>query len=430
MSINPDCKTCAWETTNGPIPTNLSNSAAARLIGCNEASIRRHRKHTTRTAQQAILHDQEYVNDTYDPDKGNSYTRMAGTAWGENEWRDFLRLKGTDPDSVTFTFGVTSNPNGGYWNKLLNVRPKPTKPTDAITESDVEAAREKARNWTIRRTPGTGAGEPIAAVLNLADMQLMKSEGGGVEATLNRVYGALERFTDSIHTQRRTKNINELVITNMGDPFEGIAGNYASQTFTVQGGLRAQMNLVLDVWSTFARELYPLFDKAQFVSVLCNHTEFGRQGGAKNSITSDSDNGGAFLAETLQRITTANPALDHVNYVIPHDEMNVYTTAAGVPMGFNHGHKIPGNDATGFEKWLNGQVRYDRRAADARIWVTAHRHNFQSWDLGSTFAFSCPSCDGGSKWLTDTTGKHSRSGVLSFLVGNHHPLGWTDAAFH
>jgi hypothetical protein len=64
-----------------------------------------------------------------------------------------------------------------------------------------------------------------------------------------------------------------------------------------------------------------------------------------------------------------------------------------------------------------------------KIWVTAHRHNFQCWDLGSATGFQCPSADGGSKWLKDMNGKYSRAGILSFLVGEHHHLGWSDIAF-
>jgi hypothetical protein len=109
--------------------------------------------------------------------------------------------------------------------------------------------------------------------------------------------------------------------------------------------------------------------------------------------------------------------------------MVVYTAAAGVPLAFTHGHKIPGSDATGFEKWLNGQVRGDANAHAAKVWVTAHRHNFQAFDLGSTSVFQCPSLDGGSKWLTDMTGRYSRSGILAFLVGEHSKLGWSDLAF-
>ncbi len=305
------------------------------------------------------------------------------------------------------------------------------KTSEAVTEADVEEARKRVQSWKLpQRIPGSGLGAPIAAVLNLADSQIGKSEGGGIAATLERMYDGLEAFQVEVTRQRKSgRNITELVIVNNGDPFEGIAGNYASQTHTVQGGLRKQQNIVLDVWQAYARELFPRFDKGRFVSVLCNHTEYGRQGGAKNSITSDSDSGGAFLAETLHRILSGRSEFDHVDFTVPHDEMNVYAEVAGVLVGFNHGHKIPGADAAGFEKWLNGQARGDEQAHTARLWFTAHRHNFQSWDLGSTYAFSLPSCDGGSKWMRDTTGKFSRSGIVSVLVGEHHRLGWSDLAF-
>ena len=52
-----------------------------------------------------------------------SATRMADKAWGAAEWREFIRAHGQDPDTVTFQYGVTSNPVSGYWNKLFNVRP-------------------------------------------------------------------------------------------------------------------------------------------------------------------------------------------------------------------------------------------------------------------------------------------------------------------
>lgn len=167
-------------------------------------------------------------------------------------------------------------------------------------------------------------------------------------------------------------------------------------------------------------------EQAQFVSVLCNHGEFGRLGGSRNQ-TSDSDNAGGFLAEALKMILDRSGYSD-VEWTIPHDEMNVYTqTQNGVLLGFNHGHKIPGNGEVGFEKWLNGQVRGDQAAWRADIWVTAHRHHFNSFDLGSAFVFACPSCDGGSKWLRDSTGKFARAGMLSFIVDPAASMQWHDA---
>jgi len=331
-------------------------------------------------------------------------------------WQQSKRLEGGDRDTINL-YSYSAR----FTRKIEH----------AITEADIAAARARAQAWKIpRRTPGSGLGVSVAAVVNLADLQLGKPDGGGLADTLDRLHDGLENADTFIRRQRKAgRNIDELVLVNNGDPFEGIGGNYANQTHTVQGGLRAQMNVTLDVWEAYARELFPKFDKGQFVSVHCNHTQFGRQGGAKQSLTGDEDTGSAFLAEALQRILSGRKEFNHVEFTIPHDEMNVYATIAGVPVGFNHGHKIPGVDATSFEKWLNGQVRGDAQAHAARIWITAHKHHFAAWDMGSTSVFQCQSCDGGSKWLRDMTGRYSRSGVLALLVGEHTDMGWSDLAF-
>lgn len=304
------------------------------------------------------------------------------------------------------------------------------KKEGALRPEEIEAARARLRAYRLpQRIPGSGLGPEVGAVLNLADIQGGKSEGGGVKATEDRLMSGLENFQAYVDKHRRLGvNLEKLMIVNNGDPYEGCAGNYDSQLFTVELNHRGQMNFVLDVWEAYSRELFPQFMEGEFVSVLCNHTEMGRFGGRKNQ-TSDSDSGGALLAESLQRILRGRPEFEHVEFHIPHDEMNVYVDFAGVPMGFNHGHKIPGSDAGGFEKWLNGQVRGSAEAQRVKVWVTAHRHNFQLWDLGNATGFQCPSADGGSKWLRDMTGKYSRSGVLAFLVGEHHHLGWSDVAF-
>lgn len=304
------------------------------------------------------------------------------------------------------------------------------KPKQRLSDEEIAERQRIAREWRLSvRDPGYTRGKPsVAAVINLADIQGGKSEGGGVAATQQRLFDGLGNVQQWLERQRLHYNLDEIVLVNNGDPMEGCDGSYASQLFTVELNTRGQMNFVLDMWELYARELFPQFKKAQFVSVLCNHGQLGRQNGRDNK-TSDSDNAGGFLAETLRRILDARPEFDHIQWTIPHDEMNVYTTAAGILMAFNHGHKVPGNDASGFEKWLNGQVRGDHQAHAARIWQTAHRHHFACWDMGSCTVFQAPSLDGGSKWLRDTTGRYSRSGVLTYLVGDHSPLGWSDLAF-
>jgi hypothetical protein len=305
------------------------------------------------------------------------------------------------------------------------------KPKQRLSDEEIAERRKELRSFKmpvqLKRTRATSE-QHVAAVINLADIQGGKSEGGGVAATQQRLLDGLENVQRWLDRMRLEYNVNEIALVNNGDPYEGCAGNYASQLFTVELNHRQQMNFVLDMWTLYAKTLFPQFDKARFVSVLCNHSEMGRMGSGKNQ-TSDSDSGGAFLAESLQRILAEREEFSHVEWTIPHDEMVVYPTIAGVPTGFTHGHKIPGNDAGGFEKWLNGQVRGDTNAHAAKVWVTAHRHNFQAFDLGSTSVFQCPSSDGGSKWLRDMTGKYSRSGILAMLVGNHDRMHWSDVAF-
>lgn len=334
-----------------------------------------------------------------------------------SEWQQSRRTEDGDRDVVTL--------HSYSYDAAFERLPQPP-----LSDEEIAEHRRRVQRWKLPPKLLTNANleGPAAAVINLADIQGGKSEGGGVQATINRLLDGLENVQRWLERCAEFHYINEIVIVNNGDPIEGCDGSYSSQLYSVELDLRGQMNMALDLWEVYARTLFPQFEKAQFVSVLCNHGQLSRQNGRDNK-TGDADNAGGFLAETLQRILSEREEFSHVRWTIPHDEMNVYTAAAGVPMAFNHGHKIPGNDASGFEKWLNGQVRGDHKAHEAKIWVTAHRHNFQCWDLGSTAAFQAPSLDGGSKYYRDRTGRFARAGLIAFLVGDHFALKWSDLAF-
>ena len=372
---------------------------------------------------------------TFDGTEGEA-TSKPMPASDEFDPAEVLRENGFDPDlyevdAVSFSVWDAQTPEGTekFTSRRFKFRLRVDAEIDPLSDYDFDDAISYVRQYRplTRRTLGSGLGEPVTEVVNLADVQLYKSENGGVDATIDRVLEGLDSEVTRIKDLReRGVNVDEIILVNNGDPIENIAGNYASQLHTVEGGLRAQLKLALELWQQYATTLFPMVNQAQFVSVLCNHGEFGRLGGPKNR-TGDSDNAGGFLAEALQMILDG-AGYSNVEWTIPHDEMNVYTrTQNGVLLGFNHGHKIPGNGPVGFEKWLNGQVRGDQQAWEADIWVTAHRHHFESFDLGSAFAFACPSCDGGSKWLRDSTGRFSRAGILSFVVDPDAPMQWRDA---
>jgi len=62
-------------------------------------------------------------SETHDADGSSTYVRFSKEAWGYDDYRAFISSTGQNPDEVTFTWGWTSNPSGGFWNKLNNVRP-------------------------------------------------------------------------------------------------------------------------------------------------------------------------------------------------------------------------------------------------------------------------------------------------------------------
>lgn len=301
---------------------------------------------------------------------------------------------------------------------LYSYKARFARRTPTLTELDIDQLRTKIDKWRPRSIKtNTTNSEPCTFLINWADWQIGKSAGGGVAATVERVQQSFDDCLARIKELRRAgRNIEKIAIFNMGDPSEGCSGNYASQAHTVELNMRAQLNLVLDLWTQGLASLAPDI----FASVLCNHGEWTRNGGSK-PITSDSDNVGGYLGDTVRRIFG-----EGIEWHIAHDEMVQMVELSGVPVAITHGHKITGKE---FE-WLRGQsqrLQYDAGVMP-RLWVTAHRHHLSLEDYGPFWRAQCPSLDGGSKWFSDMTGKWSTPGTLTMLVGNHDIRGWSDVA--
>lgn len=199
---NKACTVCAWERATGKtVDTSKAKTAWASEVGSSEAAIRRHLKHPSR-AVSAIKFDEmalTYVDDKHDPENGSSYTRMAATAWGEDDWRDFLRAKGTDPDEVTFNFGVTSNPSGGYWNKLNNVRPKTLRDQGAPAWPVVQQATPVSIKF--ETPPPAPARNGLSLSLKCADPQIgYRAVGTGYEEFHD--LRAMNLFTKIVHAEQ------------------------------------------------------------------------------------------------------------------------------------------------------------------------------------------------------------------------------------
>lgn len=369
------------------------------------------------------------------PDGGSLSTGVLDSPLEfSTDWAGVLRGFGLDPDIFEVvddtvrmskwqqSKGLEDGSRSTVW--LYSYSARFTRRPPRPTENDLESIRDRIAKWKPRKPQKQRDGVPCTYLVNLADLQLGKSAGGGVEGALDRIEGALERSVERLAFLRKRFNIERVMVANMGDPIEACQGNYASQLHTVKANLREQMNVALDVLV----KSIEVHEADDFLTVLSNHGEFNRKGGKQ--ATGDSDSADGFFGDELKRLFDRTPDVGPSRWFIPHDEMTMLADLSGVKVAFAHGHKIPSQAQE--SDWLKGQsIRLLReQGSEPRIWVTAHLHHFNVRDFGPWFRFQCPSLDGGSKWFTDGFGKGewSTPGLLTLLVGNHDERGWSDLA--
>jgi hypothetical protein len=325
-----------------------------------------------------------------------------------SKWQQSRRLDSGDRDIV----------------RLYSYRAEFVRRMPDLEEVDVAALRKRIAAWhpskPKRKSDDT---QPSTFVVCWADWQLGKSAGGGVAATVDRIHESFQMTVDRIAELRKRRNIERVVVINMGDPIEGCDGNYSSQLASVELNQREQLNTALDLWAAGIMAIQP----DEFASAMCNHGEWTRRGPGTKPVTTDSDNVGGYLADTLRRVFEGREGAP-TKWSIPHDEMVTILSLSGLDVAITHGHKIP--SASKEVEWLKGQsIRLLReQGAEPRLWITAHKHHVDIRDFGAWWRMQCPSLDGGSKWYTDSSGNWSTPGTMTFLAGRHDPRGWSDLA--
>lgn len=114
-------------------PTTTSRAMAAQLADyghlVSKSTINYHRSQKCKCDNNRISEPKSATGDQVISESGtgelaDTYTISSEVAWGYDEFCNFIRSRGQDPEKVTFDWGVTTNPAGGVWNKLNRVRPK------------------------------------------------------------------------------------------------------------------------------------------------------------------------------------------------------------------------------------------------------------------------------------------------------------------
>lgn len=401
------CKYAQSATSNTEAMTSRQ---AARFTGHSKSAINDHRagkcicgKAGTATLSVVPAGESEQHN----PDGSSSYTRYSDQPWGYEDYRAFIASKGQDPDKVTFTWGWTSNPGGGTWNKLNNVRA--IAPVDAGLEAvDLPALYAAARH----ATPNAAAHDnDRATVIVWADPQIGKTGSRGGTAELIARSTIIREKLDALLGERSPSKI---LIADAGDGIEGFESG-GNPMFTNDLSLSGQLD-------TYGTELFEYINLAHahaevtVAGIPSNHAAW-RCG--KQNLGRPSDDLGLFMHKQVQKVTDA--ARMNVSWVKPaeYDE-SVSVEFYGTNVGLVHGNQFgPGQAVT----WWQKQAFGAQAAANADVLVFGHYHSFSASVAGRNpvsgrqrYCLGAPTLDNGSDWFRQTQGRDSDPGLMVFDV--------------
>lgn len=352
----------------------------------------------------------------HNEDGSIDYSRFSQQPWGFADYRAFIASTGQDPDAVTFTWGWTSNPNGGFWNKLNNVRPVAAG-TDPVSVADLYAAID---SWVPEKPPfrsQRNSADNGTFVVCAADLQTGKTDFGLKSADLaNRV---LASFAKAADIARQTR-FAEIVLADLGDIVENI-NSTSSQRGTNDLPITEQQRFARRLMLEGIKMLAPLTDSLVYVSVPSNHGSV--RIGPKSPENHVLDDYGIEIAEQLRDVCAESPKLANVSVRIPAESLESLSfTTSGTTLGFAHGHQAQGADGLG--KWWQGQSHGRMPLADCDIALFGHFHSLRVQQSGDArWLMVSPASDNGSSWYTNKTGERSLAGMLSFVTADG---GWSE----
>ncbi|NNF68419.1 MAG: hypothetical protein HKN01_01495 [Acidimicrobiia bacterium] len=336
-----------------------------------------------------------------------------------DDWGYILTNLGLDPERYTVaedSVEVRSwdmNVGGGTIERAYYFKARIRLRSHMVTDKDMEALCKRASRLK-SASPRAATGEGRALVVALADWQIGKGEGGGTEATVDRIAVCLDQALE----RAKAEKPDSIVLAGLGDLAEGCNGWYPHQLYEIDLDEREQMRvatrLLLSAVDRFLG--WPI----TLTSCVSNHGEKRDDGKHRTSIT---DNRDLQLLDRVGDVLGANPERYHdVKLVGPHEADPTVTRfdVEGVRVATTHGHVgMGGKDASvAVDKWLTGQIKGQRPAQDVELLLTGHRHHFAAAEFGLTRSwYQAPAMDGGSIWFASANGIQSHSGMLSLMVG-------------
>ena len=255
-------------------------------------------------------------------------------------------------------------------------------------------------------------------VLDWADWQVGKKEGGGTEEFINRFDSALQASVERINELRKTgRQLDELVIIGGGDMIEGCV-IYPQQSFGIDMSRRNQIKTTVATILKGVYVLAPLFNKVRIVVVPGNHGEH-RINGYRTEL---GDNDDLLVFEMAQVGLQNDPNFSHVSFEIADKEMSITTSIRGWTYGITHGDVYGKGSGNGIRNkvfnWYKTMAANRHPVGSADVLVTHHFHHDALEDWGATLWVQNPTMDGGSNYFVEASGHKPKHGMNSWVVTN------------
>jgi hypothetical protein len=419
------CKLCTLlpnEELELMLVTKSSRYIAERFdIG--STTVNKHRKKCANITIKANFEDDEYQSLSWSGISGTFNTGVLTSELNGMSHEQVLKMFGHDPKTVEID-KVLRESHKQYWDRdnqemrwkhsyLFAVKKKSEEiATDAIDA--VEILKNMKTSQPIAKA-GNRAVESTF-VLDWADWQFGKAEGGGTVALLERLdlafTGAVKRVEELRSIGRK---LDDLVIIGGGDMIEGCV-IYPNQSYGIDGNRREQVRGTVASILHGITTLAPHFKTVKVVVAPGNHGEH-RINGNRTEI---GDNDDLLVFEMAELACKNDVRFKHVSFEISEREMSVTTDILGWTYGITHGDVYGKTGGSGVRNkvfnWFKTMAANRHPVGGSDVLVTHHFHHDAQEDWGNTLWVQCPTIDGGSHYFKEFSGHDTKPGMASWVV--------------
>jgi len=420
-----NCKLCDM-LPNLLLEQSLTNGESSRVIASKfsigKSTVAKHRQEKHLDNVSATLSTELQQLD-FAGDKGTLSTGAIETDLSGLSHEAILQMFGHDPSKVEIT-GLLHESHKEYYNRdegkklwKHSYRFSVQRKSEAAADLSIDPVA-LLNSLEVRKSGKTKSAKGIDStfVLDWADWQMAKLEGGGSAGLMHRLQEAFDLAEERIEELRLTgRSLQELVIIGGGDMVEGCV-IYPNQSYEIDDHRRGQIRNTVAMIIKGIKQLAPMFDTVRVVVAPGNHGEH-RINGNRTTI---GDNDDLLVFEMAALAFETDPNYKHVSFEIAEREISVTTEIQGWTYGITHGDVYGKSGGNGIRNkvfgWFKTMAANRHPVGMSDVIVTHHFHHDAMEDWGATLWIQNPTMDGGSHYYKEASGHDTKPGMNSWVV--------------